>query len=113
MFAVYFEGILIGHSAFETGDPPMSVAEGRFIPTAAYSAFRERLLDEDGVRRLIGDIEVYLSDGSKLPTTSAYLLEADLGETGTEHLIYAVGVSNYATYFPGYLERYEASFKDT
>jgi hypothetical protein len=36
-FAVYADGMLVGHSLLELGDPPMGVAFGVFLPTEAYS----------------------------------------------------------------------------
>jgi hypothetical protein len=36
-FAVYAKEILVGHSMLESGDAPMGVAFGEFVPSEGYS----------------------------------------------------------------------------
>ena len=44
MYQVFSNGVLVGHSALEYGDPPMGVAFGKFIPNNAYLTIRSECI---------------------------------------------------------------------
>jgi len=52
-FEVLANGVLIGHSELESGDPPMGVAEGRFLPSPANTAIQPSVVTIEIVRRSI------------------------------------------------------------
>ncbi|WP_310482113.1 hypothetical protein [Chamaesiphon sp. VAR_48_metabat_403] len=43
-YQIFIDTILIGHSAFECGDPPMGVVSGNFLPMPAYGRFRSQFI---------------------------------------------------------------------
>jgi hypothetical protein len=73
-FAVYCDSILVGLSELESGDPPMGVAFGRFIPAPAYSEIQPAIIaasEHDGVAPVLVVREV---GGDELRSTGGVFI---------------------------------------
>ena len=113
-YAVYFARTLIGHSALEGGDPPMSVAIGRFWSVPAYETIQSRVvaafdLPQNDLAFVVVDTET----GSSLPAQGGtQILDAsgDLGPEGIEIHVLGIEYPLYEKRFPGRYAAYEASF---
>jgi hypothetical protein len=44
-YQVFINTILIGHSDFECGDPPMGVVSGKFLPLPVYAMFQSQFIN--------------------------------------------------------------------
>ena len=68
LFSIYMDNILIGKSEFESGDPPMSVANGKYLPEPTYLSVKDKIIDlfEDDQAQL--NLHVSTEDGVKIMT---------------------------------------------
>lgn len=113
-YAVYSEGTLIGHSALESGDPPMGGAFGRFFPLPAYEKFQAKVVAAfNSPQDHLGLAVVDTQTGSSLPAqggTQILDASADLGLEGLEVHVLGIAYPLYEQLFPGRHAAYKASF---
>src|SRR5215207_10998820 len=109
-FEIYSGAMLIGWSGLESGDPPMGVALGRFIPADDYSSVRERVVssspdaDSDlalSVRVVGGD---YLQSRGGVHITD---YSAHLGSDAIEVSVLGIVHPPYESLFPDHVAAYE------
>lgn len=115
MFQILFDGLLIGYSELENGDPPMGCAEGNFFPSADFEQFVSNKLPENdqdtAVKRWFG-LSAITPGGEQIECLDVVLFEYDYGSE-KEFLVDVIAISYplYETLFPGRYAAYEASFK--
>ncbi|NQV61894.1 MAG: hypothetical protein HQ502_19660 [Alphaproteobacteria bacterium] len=114
MFQIFQNGKLIGNSALETGDPPMGVAEGEFIPLDEFEKFRASVspepVDDVAIKRWTG-LALTTSEGDSIKCNDVVLFEYDFGDH-KEFRVDAVGIGYplYEELFPGRHANYVKSF---
>jgi len=64
---VKHNGETIGFSELEGGDPPMGVALGQFVPTAAYKSLLQLCIEPGLNGVIIPGLTVHTSSGSSIP----------------------------------------------
>ena len=102
------DGLVVGTTWFETGDPPMGVASGRLVPTPAYASIRPVVLlaeqaEAPGLRlRARAHTGEYLE-----PCSHVYITDYsdELGADGLEVAI--LGLEPYEKFFLHHREAYE------
>jgi hypothetical protein len=112
-FEVFVGPTLVGYSELESGDPPMGVAIGKFIPAPSYASFQPAIAAVG-----IGDqshlqVSVRPSGGTALPAQGgAQILDfsAELGAEGMEVHVLGIGYPLYEELFPGHVAAYAAQF---
>jgi len=109
-FEVLSAGVLVGHSDLESGDPPMGVATGKFLPLPAYDAIQESVvaLREGGSQahfsltvRKVGGQELDPVGGVRISDYSA-----ELGSEGLEVEALGIGYPLYGELFPDQVAAY-------
>jgi len=114
LFSVFYKDDLIGHSRLEYGDPPMGVAQGRFIPLESFNNFRKsHVAIEDKDQRRWQGFNIITENGEELECN----LETSIIEYGNpkdpldiEVVCHAIMKPNYTKLFPHHVAAYEASF---
>ena len=94
MFEILHEGVVIGTSALELGDPPMACAEGVLRPAAGFAAFRANVAPEpDGDPDLLRwtGLACRIAGGGPVPCIDVVLFEFDAGE-GLELWVDVLGI---------------------
>ncbi|WP_139015209.1 hypothetical protein [Xanthomonas cannabis] len=113
-FEILANSVLIGHTAFESGDPPMGVAFGRFFPIAAYETVQPAIIQREG-REVEGmDFAVRIaSDGRVIECLAVAITDcsAEFGAEGLEVAVLGIGYPLYAELFPQHVAAYEHQFK--
>lgn len=111
-FGIYSHDLLIGWSDLESGDPPMGVAFGRFIPTPAYRTIQSRVVAAQGMALDDLQLSARTTDGTALACATIAIgdLTADLGESGLEVTVLCVDHARYAQAFPQHVAAYAARF---
>lgn len=114
VFSIFANGKPIGRSALESGDPPMGVAFGRFIPEAGFASLLDAApAPDDGPIRRWGGLAVRSPAGVELECVDAILERYDHGEgVDMEITVYGVAYPLYADLFPDICLRYETAFRD-
>jgi hypothetical protein len=111
-FTVYCSGVLIGHSALESGDPPMGVAFGRFSPLPAYEKVRQEIITTWGStqEQLLLSVVDTLSGATLLAQGGVQIFDA-VGFEQEEMELQVAGIPYplYEQLFPGRYAAYEAS----
>ena len=109
-FQITFNGVVIGHTDFEFGDPPMGVAFGRFDPTANYTHFQSAFSSEPRIASL--ELRAITPDGVQIECAGLAVedFSAEFGEL--EIQITALGISKppYSKLFPQHVEQYDKQF---
>lgn len=110
-FEIYCKGFLIGHSELESGDPPMGVALGRFVPNAAYEAVRP-----DVLRSPQDQASLQLTvrfEGKNMPCVGITITDysKDLSPDGIEISVLGIPYPLYAEVFPDHVAAYDKKFK--
>ena len=113
-FEVLADSTLVGYSELETGDPPMGVAGGRFVPLPAYESIRSTV-----VAALEGDqshlqLSVRVTGGPALPTQGGVQiidLSAELGAEALQVHALGIGYPLYQELFPSHVTAYENQFR--
>ncbi|WP_349656637.1 hypothetical protein [Xanthomonas sp. 10-10] len=112
-FDILANSVLIGHTAFESGDPPMGAAFGRFIPIATYSAVQPAITQYAG-REVAGiNLAVRVASTKQLIQCLAVSITDCSSEFGAEDLEVAalgIGYPLYAELFPHHVDAYENQF---
>ncbi len=114
MFRISHDGVVIGCSALEKGDPPMGCAGGTFVPNPEFERFRENVIPQTGwapEHLQWPDLSASTQDGTTLNCVDVILSEFDFGDE-IELVVDVLGISDpsYETLFPGRYADYEASF---
>jgi len=116
MFLIYSDGVLIGQSALEHGDPPMGVALGEFIPAAAFAAARlEAVVSEqqEDIRILRG-LSLRTSDQKLIRCTHVAVIECGESSNPIGWEVECMGFESpsYADLFPNHVKAYDAGIQD-
>jgi hypothetical protein len=113
-FEVLSDGVLVGHSELESGDPPMGVVQGRFVPSLAYSAIRSSVVeDRDGSQAHLV-LAVRPTNGAELPAQGGVRImdySAELGDEEIEVHVLGIGYPLYEELFPEHVAAYRARFR--
>jgi hypothetical protein len=113
-FEVLAGGVLVGHSDLESGDPPMGVAEGRFLPLPAYSAIQSFVVaDRDGSQAHLA-LVVRPTNGDDLPAQGGVRImdySAELGAEGLTVEVLGIGYPLYGKLFPAQVSAYHTRFR--
>jgi hypothetical protein len=122
-FTVKLGGHIVGYSELEGGDPPMGVASGKFVPTAAYEAIQpyclmkqadgpEGMLTLEGVEGLTIEMEggeqIECSGGVHIMDFSI-----ELGEPLIEVHVNGIPYPQYGEIFPHHVDAYNNQFPPT
>jgi len=112
-FEVFSSGVLIGHSELESGDPPMGIAEGRFLALPAYDALRISVLaSQDGSQNDLSHA-VRKSNAPDLEPEGPIQITdycADLGPDGLEIAVCGIPYPLYEELFPELVASYRNQF---
>ena len=110
-YKVFAGKTLIGHSALETGDPPMGVASGKFLPLPAYLAVQPQCIANRDLPQTHLEISIICPSGEPLPAEHGVAIldySAELGEIE----VHAVGIGYplYEQLFPQQVAAYANQF---
>ena len=117
MFKVYINDVFIGYSSLESGDPPMGVAIGKFVPSENFTKFDDLAIRENADTRSWNNATVKTPDGETLVSDGVSLAEYDISLTPSEPDFYlqlsCLGIRSpsYETLFPDHIAKYEAQMK--
>jgi hypothetical protein len=112
-FAVFSNGVLVGHSMLEGGDPPMGVAFGTFVPTADYGSIehhcKTNLTDQSSLR-----LTVRSRTGVELECAGVGILDysAEADEQCIEVNVLGISYPPYEELFPNHVASYAQQFRD-
>ncbi|WP_136439886.1 hypothetical protein [Pacificoceanicola onchidii] len=109
-FEIIHDGIVLGHSAMEHGDPPMGCAEGAFIAEDAFFTFVKNVPPtgtEEGICRWTG-LNLRVSGDQAIPCLDLVLYEA-VGPDCVLRWVDALGIPNdlYQSLFEHHVAIYE------
>lgn len=117
MYAIYAGDILIGHSAFEAGDPPMGVVFGVFQPSPNFNALRAHgVPSSDSVGQPIADLLVWTGLSARTPAGAEIECQGGVGIMGHcpnsspwELEVSCLGIPSplYEDLFPEHVKAYE------
>lgn len=113
-FEVFASATLIGHSELETGDPPMGVASGRFLPLPAYEAMQPLVVAARNGLQTHLVLTVRTMDGQDIPAQGGVQINdysAELGPEDIEVSVLGIGYPLYEELFPGRHAEYVAGFR--
>jgi hypothetical protein len=121
-FTVKLVGHIVGYSELEGGDPPMGVASGKFVPTAAYEAIQpyclmkqaegpEGMLTLEGVEGLTVEME----RGEQIECSGGvHIMDfSELGEPLIEVHVNGIPYPQYGEIFPHHVDAYKNQFPPT
>jgi hypothetical protein len=113
-FEILADGVLIGHSDLEFGDPPMGVAEGKFLPLPGYFAIQPMVVAarENGLQTHLA-LVAREPNGPALPAQGGVYIRdysAELGAEGLTVEVLGIGYPLYGELFPSHVEAYRARF---
>ena len=112
LYEIFSHETLIGHSAFEFGDPTLGVVFGRFIPLPPYAHVQAACIAAREHSQDHLSLAVRLADGSTLPAQGMGILDASQ-ELGAEEIeVQVVGIPHplYEQLFSGHVAAYHAQF---
>jgi len=107
-FSIYSGALLVGWSELEAGDPPMGVAEGRFIPAPGYASIQALVVGSSSNLRLTArreEEEIKAQGGVQIRDYSA-----DLGADALEVSVLGIVQPPYETLFPEHVAAYARAF---
>jgi hypothetical protein len=110
-YKVFAGKTLIGHSALETGDPPMGVASGKFLPLPAYSAVQSQCITSRDLPQAHLELSIIRPSGELLPAVHGVAILDYSVEIG-EIEVHAVGIGYplYEQLFPQQVAAYAKQF---
>ena len=111
-FKVFAGAVHIGHSLLESGDPPMGVAIGKFVPSPAYSSVQSQCRAARELPQAHLNLTIACPNGDRLPADNGISIldfSEELGEI--EVHAYGIGYPLYGELFPQHVAAYEAQFK--
>ena len=120
MLGIFYGDVLIGRSELESGDPPMGVAFGRFLPTDAFSPLRlamKSARDSDGKERRdarhFAGVHARTADGVAL--VCSHVEVSEYGEAdnplGWEVVCLGIEQPSYEELFPHRMKSYHDQFE--
>jgi hypothetical protein len=115
-FEVFAGSILVGYSELEHGDPPMGVAEGKFMPSPAYGAIQPSVVAAREGSQAHLALTVRTADGRELPAQSGFRIADYSAELGAEEIqveVLGVGYPLYEELFPEHVARYRSRFPNS
>ena len=112
-YQVFSGTTLIGHSALETGDPPMGVASGKFLPLPAYSSFQSQCIASRELPQAHLALSITRPNGEPIPAENGVAIldySAELGDME----VHAVGIGYplYGELFPHHVAAYQHQHGD-
>jgi hypothetical protein len=113
-FEVFTGSILIGYSELELGDPPMGVAEGKFLPSPAYAAIQPSVVAARDSSQAHLTLAVRMTDGRELPAQGEIRIIDYSAELGAEEIqveVLGIGYPLYEVLFPEHVARYRSRFR--
>ena len=120
MFDIFHNGVLIGRSELEGGDPPMGVASGRFEPTQAFAPLRMVMKPaRDGFGKEMRDmrclegVRTRTENGTMLVCSLAQVCEYGEADKPFAWEMFCFGIEHplYEELFPHHVEAYKNQFK--
>jgi hypothetical protein len=103
-FTVFFNSTPIGHSDLESGDPPMGVASGKFLPLPSYQEAQLSIIAARDNSQDHLALTVRTTDGQVLPAQGGVQIvdhSPELGAEGIELHVLFIGYPLYEELFPG------------
>jgi len=100
-YKVFAGKTLIGRSALESGDPPMGVASGRFLPLPAYSSIQSQCIASRDLPQVHLALSIARPNGEPIPSAHGVAIldySAELGEI--EVHVVGIGYPLYGELFP-------------
>lgn len=112
LFSVYCKDKLIGHSKLESGDAPMGVAFGNFIPNSTYADFKSEVVGSYGNQAHL-ELKVFTEMGIRIPCTTVGIEDntAELPEW-LQIEILGIPYPEYENIFHQHVEAYKNLFKE-
>jgi hypothetical protein len=110
-FEVFAKTTAIGYSELESGDLPMSLAAGRFIPLPAYEAVQPMVVAAQNGPQDHLALAVRTEDGSTIPAQAGVQINdfsAELGSEGIEVEVLGIDYPLYEELFPARHAEYVA-----
>jgi hypothetical protein len=121
LYVIFRGATIIGHSALESGDPPMGVATGVFEPTARFLQIRDSwrpVVDGAGHRhpdmRAWDGLSVRTPDGIEVECQGGVeVVEAGPADApwGREVTCFCIPYPMYEQLFPAHVEAYRNAFR--
>jgi hypothetical protein len=112
-FEILANGVAVGCSNLEGGDPPMGVAGGRFLPYSTYPAIQSSVVESrDGSQAHLG-LVVHLADGLEVPSSGETRItdySAELGDEAISVEVLGIPYPLYEELFPKHVAAYRAQF---
>lgn len=111
-FIVKFGNEIVGWSELESGDPPMGVASGRLVPTAAYKSIQQHCMAD--AWQEIPTLTVEFEDGRPLERSGPVQIidfGSDYGEEGIQVSVNGIPYPLYGDLFPQHVEQYRKQFE--
>lgn len=111
-FAVYAREVLVGHSMLESGDAPMGVAFGAFVPSEAYSQIQRECMTNHTDQSVLG-LSVQTEAGVVIPCAGVGILDysAEIEPPYIEVNLLGVPYPLYGELFPEHVANYERQFR--
>jgi hypothetical protein len=113
-FEVKLGNEIIGYSELEAGDPPMGVAGGRFLPTAAYSSIQPHCIAHRENWEPIPGLSVRLTEGAPIACSGPIHIidfSPEFGEMGLQIEVCGITSPPYSELFPHHVEAYKKQFR--
>jgi hypothetical protein len=111
-FIVKVGNEIVGFSELESGDPPMGVAFGRFVPTAAYKSIQQHCMAD--AWQPIPTLTVEFEEGQPLERSGPVQIidcGPEFGEKGIQVFVNGIPYPLYGELFPQHVERYRKQFE--
>ena len=111
-YRILWDQTLIGYSALESGDPPMGVASGKFLPLPEYGAVQDRCIASRDVSQEHLPLSATQSDGQLIPALGVSILDfsIELGASEIEVHVTGIGYPLYEELFPNQVAAYAKQF---
>ncbi|WP_211228101.1 hypothetical protein [Azovibrio restrictus] len=111
-FDVYCGDLLVGYSELESGDPPMGVAFGQFIPSDGYSTIQRQCIENHADQTKLG-LSVRTPNNETIICAGVGILDysEQVGEGFIELNVLGISYPLYEQLFPEHVARYEQQFK--
>jgi hypothetical protein len=103
----------VGYTELEAGDPPMGVAGGRFLPTAAYDSIQPHCIKHRDNWVAIPELSVSTPTGVRLECSGPIQIldfSPELGATDIQIEVCGITKPPYAELFPHHVEAYKKQF---
>lgn len=113
-FEVFINRTMIGYSELETGDPPMGVAKGRFLPLPAYKAIQPKVIAARNSSQTHLALTIRTAVGYTIQAQGGvqiYDYSIELGGEVIEVEVLGIGYPLYEELFPGRHAQYVAGFQ--